>query len=88
MVNIMKKSLQITLGVFAFITLIMLAASFLFSRLGVDLDFLCWLGNLFLLIIAITVAKEYAQKLNVFWQVVFYVVAIFAIVEYLWTFFK
>lgn len=83
----LKKNTQDALGLMAYVSLLVFTAFFILSKIGANVAFFAWLGNGLLLVVVLVLAKSYIEKLSTVWRVIYYLIAIFAIVAFIWGFF-
>ncbi|MFA7434758.1 MAG: hypothetical protein WC006_00150 [Bacilli bacterium] len=83
----MKSTTRDLLGLLAFISLLIFTASFILNRIGAQTSFFTYAGYGLALIVVLGIAKVYVDKLSMTWKIVFYIIAIFAILDYLFSIF-
>lgn len=81
----MKRNTRDLFGLLAFVALLIFTISFILNRVGIHLSFITYVGYGFALIVVLGMAKYYVDKLSVPWKVIFYIIAIFAILDYFFT---
>lgn len=84
----MKKNTRDILGLLAFVSLLIFTISFLLNRIGVHTPFVTYVGYGFALIVVIIMAHFYVEKLGTLWKVIFYLIAIFALLDYFFSIFS
>ncbi|MCK9537416.1 MAG: hypothetical protein M0R05_07565 [Bacilli bacterium] len=80
----MKRTTQNTLGLLSFVALILFTASAFLSQIGAKMSFFIWVGNGMLLFVVLCLAYYYVKKLAMTWKVIYYVIAILAIISFIW----
>ena len=83
----MKRNTRDLLGLLAFVSLLIFTLSFILNQFGAHTSFLTYVGYGFSLVVVIAMAKFYVDKLSNVWKIIFYIIAIFAILDYLFSIF-
>ncbi|HPZ26900.1 MAG: hypothetical protein ACOX5N_00690 [Bacilli bacterium] len=80
----MKKNTLNTLGLLSFAALILFAVSALLSQVGANMGFFRWVGEGLLLFTVLCLAYFYVRKLSKTWLIVYVVIAVLAVLSFLW----
>lgn len=73
------------LGFFAYVALLIYAVSYLLSEIGANMWFFRYIGDGLLLLVVLSLAHNYSQRLSFFFRVVFYIILVLAIFSYVFT---
>jgi len=83
----MKSNTRDLFGLLALVSLLLFTANFILKMFDADLYFFAYAGYGLTLIVVLGVAKFYVDKLNMVWKVIYYIIAIFAVLDYLFSLF-
>lgn len=83
----MKRNTKELLGLLAFVSLLIFTLSFILNRIGIHTSFVSYVGYGFALFVVIVMAKFYVEQLSNLWKIIFYVIAAFAILDFLFNIF-
>jgi len=79
----MKKETQFFVGILAFCSLLLFTLSFILnSLLSISTGLLTTIGYGFSLAVILITAKIYVNKLSIFWEVIYYIIAVCAVLDY------
>jgi len=80
----MKRETQRILGLLSFTALIIFSVSTLLAKIGGNMGFFLWVGNGLLLFVVLMLAYHYVRKLSSAWKIVYFVIAVLAIISFIW----
>lgn len=81
----MKSTTRDFFGLLAFLALILFTANFILNRFVEEFSFFAYAGYGLALLVVLGIAKFYVDKLSMVWKVIYYIIAIFAILDYLFS---
>lgn len=84
----MKKNTIVVVGLCAFLSLLLFTLSFILGLLNLKTDLIKTIAYGFSLVVILVTAHSYVSKLKgEIWKIIFYVIAVLAVIDFFYPFF-